>query len=111
MFTNCILFNKDNEEIVEKCGLLVRYIRWLALEFLPLKDDANHPNPAALGELRESVRDAEREARMQLIANADTDVRACLKLLKVFEQRKSRREFEYFSRWETIPLTSRRYGD
>lgn len=98
VFTNCIEFNKDNPVIVEKCQLLVKYIRWLALEHLPLKDDKDAANPSLLGELRESVRDREREERMSLVASTEIDPKACSKFLKIFEQRKCRREYEYFAR-------------
>lgn len=98
VFKNAVLFNPDYEYLTKRCEIIIEYIHWLSLEFLPLKDDTGVSNPENLGALRVSLRDSERSKRLEVVNAARLDKRACGRLLKVFEQRKCRKEFEFFNR-------------
>ena len=104
VFNNALEFNNKEDALTSRCRVLVQYVKWLSLETLPLQSDENAVNPEALGALRTSVRDQERAKRMDIIKSAPLDTRAAQKLIKVFEQRKNRKEYEYFSRCVIIRM-------
>ena len=77
VFTNLATFNERTDspyakEMVGKGSHLAKYARWLCLEMLPLKSEEGKEADQLemLGDLRETVRTRERQAREALVAPA-----------------------------------------
>lgn len=112
IFQNTIDFNEPHinendhspdaefaRKMVSRSKHMIKYVKWLANEMLPVVDDSNELHPEALGELRTSLREEYRKERMDIINNAPIDVhRDCNALLKKFENRKYLKDYLYFSR-------------
>lgn len=105
VFQNAIDYNKPHmgegeyaQKLVPRCEHMIRYIKWLCLEFLPTADDTDAAEPESLGFLRKSVVDAERLVRIAALRNQPIDnVKECTALIKKFDQKKTTKQYSYFS--------------
>jgi hypothetical protein len=111
IFQNALNFNETRasesayaKAVIPRCHHMLKYLAWLAQEYLPSIDDLNDKDKdnAALGMIRYSVRDAYRKERMDILSDAPIDkagMRDCNNLIRKVENRKYSKEFSYFARY------------
>jgi hypothetical protein len=80
---------------------MIKYVKWLAHEILPLIDDTtknNEKEREAMGTLRLTLQDVYRQDRLDVIDNYPilNGGRECFALIKKFEIRKYNKELSYF---------------
>ena len=108
IFQNCIEYNspaipEDDgvRFIVMRCKHMIKYVKWLAHEILPLIDDTtknDEKEREAMGTLRLTLQDVYRQDRLDVIDNYPilNGGRECFALIKKFEIRKYNKELSYF---------------